>query len=78
MTLNSDDPALFGTSLTQEYYKSHYELGLSLATLTQLAQNALNASLLPLAQQAQLRACYFDAQPGTGLLNLTSCAAPKR
>lgn len=61
VTLNSDDPALFGTSLTEEYYKSHQWLGLSLATLTQLAQNALAASLLPQAQQARLQARYFDA-----------------
>ncbi len=65
VTLNSDDPALFSTSLTQEYYKSHCELGLSLATLAQLAHNALAASLLSPTEQARLRARYFAAPPAT-------------
>jgi adenosine deaminase len=59
VTLNSDDPALFGTSLTEEFYKSHHQLGLSMPALAQLTQNALAASLLTPTQQQELRARHF-------------------
>jgi adenosine deaminase len=62
VTLNSDDPALFSTTLTEEYQKSHQLLGLPVATLAQLAQNALDASLLTPAQQVALQARYFGPQ----------------
>lgn len=55
VTLNSDDPALFGTSLTDEYLNSHHQLGLSLPTLKQLSHNALDASLLSEAEKQALR-----------------------
>ncbi|MBC8084693.1 MAG: adenosine deaminase [Hymenobacter sp.] len=60
VTLNSDDPALFGTSLVEEYYKSHQLLGLSVETLGQLSRNALSASLLPLAHRQELQTRYFQ------------------
>lgn len=55
VTLNSDDPALFGASLTDEYLNSHRVLGLSLATLKQLSYHALTASLLSEAEKQALR-----------------------
>ena len=61
VTLNSDDPALFGTTLTQEYEKSHRLLGLSPGQLAQLSANGLAAALLPAEQKAALRAQYFDS-----------------
>ena len=55
VTLSSDDPALFGASLTDEYLNSHRVLGLSLTTLKQLSYNALNASLLSEVEKQALR-----------------------
>ena len=46
VTLNSDDPALFSTTLTDEYIKSHQQLDLSIDTLTQLVHNAVTVSML--------------------------------
>ena len=64
VTLNSDDPALFGTSLTEEFHKSHQLLGLSMPTLAQLTQNALGASLLTPTQRAALQQRYFEPAAG--------------
>jgi aminodeoxyfutalosine deaminase len=53
VTLNSDDPPMFGTSLTQEYRKAASVLGLSRGQLASLAANGVRASLLdPEAKQA--------------------------
>lgn len=46
VTLNSDDPPMFGTSLTGEYLAAARVLGLSRADLTRLAANAVRASFL--------------------------------
>ena len=61
VTLNSDDPALFSTTLTQEYQRSHELLGLSVEQLAQLSANALNAALLPIERRASLQARFFDS-----------------
>jgi aminodeoxyfutalosine deaminase len=46
VTLNSDDPPMFGTTLTDEYRRAASVLGLSRAQLTELAANAVQASFL--------------------------------
>ncbi|MCE7063864.1 adenosine deaminase [Dyadobacter sp. CY326] len=45
VTLNSDDPALFSTTLTDEYVQCHQKLGLSIETLSGLVNNAMQVSL---------------------------------
>jgi adenosine deaminase len=62
VTLNSDDPALFGTTLTEEYLLAHRVLGLSVAELRQLNFNALEASLLPVTAKQQIRAQWQAAE----------------
>ncbi len=57
VTVNSDDPALFDTSLTLEYLKLH-EQGFSLAELFELSQAALDASFLSQGGKAELRRAY--------------------
>ena len=64
VTLNSDDPALFGASLTDEYLNSHHQLGLSLPTLKQLSYNALDASLLSAAEKQALRRKWSSYSSG--------------
>jgi len=55
VTLNSDDPPMFGTTLTQEYRQAASVLGLSRAQLADLAANGVRASFLePGAKQALL------------------------
>ena len=55
MTLNSDDPPMFGTTLTDEYRRAASVLGLSRAQLAGLAANGVRASFLDAgAKQALL------------------------
>jgi aminodeoxyfutalosine deaminase len=46
VTLNSDDPPMFGTTLAGEYQVAAHGLGLSAAQLAELASNAVRASFL--------------------------------
>ncbi|CAM01486.1 adenosine deaminase [Saccharopolyspora erythraea NRRL 2338] len=46
VTLNSDDPPMFGTDLNGEYRAAH-RMGLDRAALTRLARNGVRASFLP-------------------------------
>lgn len=54
VTLNSDDPTMFNTSLLQEYMIVHHELGLSFDQIRQLASNSFKASFLPDDQKAKM------------------------
>jgi aminodeoxyfutalosine deaminase len=47
VTINSDDPALFNTTLNDEYLHAVQDCGLSVAQLEQAALNAVRASYLP-------------------------------
>jgi aminodeoxyfutalosine deaminase len=47
LTLNTDDPAMFSTSLTQEYELAQSEFGFSDEHLRELARNSFEASFLP-------------------------------
>lgn len=47
VTLNSDDPPMFGTNLANEYLIAGTVLGLSQPDLAVLAHNAVHASFLP-------------------------------
>ena len=55
VTLNSDDPAMFGTSLQEEFLRSARCFGLGRETLIAMCRNAVNASFLdPQEKQALL------------------------
>jgi adenosine deaminase/aminodeoxyfutalosine deaminase len=47
VTLNSDDPAFFGSDLAGEYLLAHTEFGFTREELRQLARNSFRASFLP-------------------------------
>ena len=47
VTLNSDDPAFFGSDLANEYLLAHTEQGFSRDELRDLAVNSITASFLP-------------------------------
>jgi adenosine deaminase len=53
-TLNSDDPPMFGTSLTQEYRRAAAELGLDRDQLASLARNGVRAAFLDAAAKQAL------------------------
>jgi aminodeoxyfutalosine deaminase len=54
VTLNSDDPPMFGTSLSNEYLVAGRDLGFSPAELAGLAANGVRASVLAEAQKEAL------------------------
>jgi aminodeoxyfutalosine deaminase len=47
VTLNSDDPAFFGSDLANEYLLAHIEQGFTRDELRRLAANSIRASFLP-------------------------------
>src|SRR6202042_2245526 len=56
VTLNSDDPPMFGTTLTEEYRRAASALGLDRAQLAALAANGVRASFLdPESKQALIQ-----------------------
>ncbi len=54
ITLNSDDPPMFNTTLTEEYLKVVHTMNLGLDALEQLAQNGIGASALPEAERRKI------------------------
>ncbi len=52
VTLNSDDPALFGSDLANEFLLAHTEQGFTREELRRLAANSIRASFLPEAEKA--------------------------
>jgi adenosine deaminase/aminodeoxyfutalosine deaminase len=52
VTLNSDDPAFFGSDLANEYLLAHTIQGFTREELRQLAANSIHASFLPKLEKA--------------------------
>lgn len=61
VTLNSDDPPMFNTSLTREYQQAAKVFGLDRQQIEQLVMNAVQASLLPPEKKSELRRAYEQA-----------------
>ena len=53
VTLNSDDPAFFGSDLANEYLLAHTQQGFTREELRQLAANSIRASFLPDVEKAE-------------------------
>ncbi|HEX8817387.1 MAG TPA: adenosine deaminase [Terriglobales bacterium] len=54
ITLNTDDPAMFGTSLTREYQLAQDAFGFTDEHLRELARNSFEASFLPTEKKLEL------------------------
>jgi adenosine deaminase/aminodeoxyfutalosine deaminase len=54
VTLNSDDPAMFQTSLNKEYEIAQQEFNFSEEHLRELARNSIEASFLPVERKLKL------------------------
>ncbi len=52
VTLNSDDPAFFGSDLANEFLLAHTQQGFTHEELCQLAANSIGASFLPAIEKA--------------------------
>src|SRR6266566_4071938 len=66
VTLNSDDPPMFGTTLTDEYRRAASVLGLSRAQLAGLAANGVRASFLDSGAKQALLAEIDAVAAGAG------------
>jgi aminodeoxyfutalosine deaminase len=53
VTLNSDDPAFFGSDLANEFLLAHSEQGFTREELRHLAANSIRASFLPESEKAR-------------------------
>lgn len=62
VTLNTDDPALFGTTLSREYQLAQEVFGFTDEHLRELARNSFEASFLPAEKKIELLS-LFDAAP---------------
>ena len=54
ITLNSDDPAIFGSNLNEEYLLAHQQFGMTLEHLREIAGNSIEASFLPPGRKLDL------------------------
>jgi adenosine deaminase/aminodeoxyfutalosine deaminase len=54
ITLNSDDPAMFGSDLEEEYVLARNEFGFTEEHLRELAANSIEASFLPADRKVEL------------------------
>ncbi len=55
VTVNSDDPAMFGTSLTDEFINLHDKIGISLVIIKALTINALESTFLTIESKNTLK-----------------------
>jgi len=81
VTVNSDDPALFGTSLTNEYGVIAETFGYGRDDLERLSLNALQASFLPVDDKEQMRREFlaaFEELRGHPVTGGVSGALPRR
>ena len=60
VTANSDDPGMFGTSLTGEYLALAEDLNFTLDELKRLSLNAVDASFMPEEDKAALRSTFEE------------------
>jgi len=62
VTINSDDPAFFGSDVANEYLLAHTEQGFTCEELRQLAANSIRASFLPEVEKATFLAQIESTQ----------------
>ena len=77
VTLNSDDPAFFGSDVANEYLLAHTEQGFTREELRQLAANSIRASFLPEEAKAAWLA-RIDARSEQGDDRATRPASPRK
>ena len=61
VTLNSDDPPMFNTTLTQEWLQAASAFDWEVGTIEQLSFNAVRAALLPPSEKALLEREFLQA-----------------
>lgn len=67
VTLNTDDPSMFGTTLAREYQRAQNAYGFSDEQLTEIAKNSFRASFLPEEKKREFLALFSSTTPLTSV-----------
>lgn len=59
VTVNTDDPSMFGTDMNNEYLQLHNQLGFSVPELFKLSLNAVDSSFLPEESKFKMRESFL-------------------
>jgi adenosine deaminase len=59
VTVNTDDPSMFGTDMNNEYLQLHRQLGFSLSELFKLSLNAVNSSFMSEKTKSKTRESFI-------------------
>ena len=65
VTVNTDDPAMFGTTLSEEWRVLSRHLGLTPAEVTQVGRRTIEAAFLDAGERSDLLAAFDAAAAGT-------------
>jgi adenosine deaminase len=60
VTVNSDDPSMFGTDMNNEYIQLHRYLGFTVQELFGLSLDAVDSSFLPERERERLREAFIE------------------
>ena len=60
VTVNSDDPSMFGTDMNNEYFQLHRQLGFTVPELFQISLNAVDSAFMPDGEKARLREEFHE------------------
>jgi aminodeoxyfutalosine deaminase len=61
VTVNTDDPSMFGTDMNNEYLQLHRQLGFSISELFKLSLNAVNSSFLSEEAKVKMRESFVKS-----------------
>ena len=60
VTVNSDDPPMFGTDMNNEYIQLHEQLGFTVPELFQLSLNTVDSAFLQEKEKVTLRERFIN------------------
>ena len=60
VTVNSDDPSMFGTDMNNEYLQLHRELKFTIPELLGLSLNAVDSAFIPEKERERLRGTFVE------------------
>lgn len=60
VTVNSDDPSMFGTDMNNEYVQLHEQLGFTVPELFQISLNAVDSAFLPDEEKMKFRNKFHE------------------
>ncbi|MGQ0570725.1 MAG: adenosine deaminase [Armatimonadota bacterium] len=77
LSINTDDPKMFGNSLAEEYLALQMHLGFSMAEIQQLVDQAIETSWLPLDRKRELIARFQRERASVSLVGVNPTLTPE-